>query len=139
MAGLSFTGTPAEKVDFTSFWLNSKSYSTSKHDVLDENVVFHDLFKNKNMDADFRKASTVFMVRLFNGIHKTESLAKAAGQTWEKPGFKLSDTIRSFSAKGIFHFIFFSIILLKKKLSVYIFVESCVQYYIVIQYEFDII
>nr|ACB42423.1 TGFbeta family member nodal [Lottia gigantea] len=50
--------------------------------------------------VDYQKASTVFMVKLFNDLQQGKSVAKSSGKSWEKVDIAQSDTIRSFSSKA---------------------------------------
>ncbi|KAK6174257.1 hypothetical protein SNE40_017569 [Patella caerulea] len=58
------------------------------------------LFNNGKSAVDYRKASTVFMVKLFNELQRGQTVTQGSDQSWNKPDISQSDTIRSFSAKA---------------------------------------
>ncbi|XP_050396792.1 bone morphogenetic protein 4-like [Patella vulgata] len=55
---------------------------------------------NGKSSVDYRKASTVFMVKLFNELQQGKTITQGSGQSRVKPDISKSDTIRSFSAEA---------------------------------------
>lgn len=81
--------------------------------ILQEDEVMYHFYKNGRSGSEYRKASTMFMVRLFNDLQRGAHLAfpVARRNQSDVPGEhdtksedipQLTDTIRSFSAAGNF-------------------------------------
>lgn len=90
-------------VDFPPHWIKSgvdvsTETTVEKSDSTADDTIRY--FKKWRIAADYRKASTIFMVKLFNFLQMGSPVAKAAGERLNKPDLRLSDTIRSFSTKG---------------------------------------
>ncbi|KAK7507212.1 hypothetical protein BaRGS_00001147 [Batillaria attramentaria] len=77
--------------------------------VIREDEIMYHFYKNGRVGSDYRKASTTFMVRLFNdllrGMTPPRPIMKSGGADGDAPGdgktAPFTDTIRSFSAADV--------------------------------------
>ena len=82
------------------------------HEDVHEDEVIHHIYENSRLGADYHlKASTVFMMHLFNDMLRGLNPVKYVHSTFDNENFSkesvipYTDTIRSFSATGMRFFI----------------------------------
>ena len=79
----------------------TRSLSKYRHDLRFREISKHIRTFKKDTRQDWRKASTSFMLDVYNALQSGSSLIKAAGRVnLNKADLTQSDTVRSFAPKG---------------------------------------